>query len=177
MLKAAKLRRTGGSGGTTWFTPQTKWQSCWGVPASILRYYDKEELQHTLSMVEYKCWYHETAQTTGTIDPHEKYAGCENSAAVLCHPPGAEHHPAEMSRFFRLYTTKKLTVPVRGRQLFLWMQRFSGRSRRRVPLCWTSGYRSGKPAPHRPHCRSHCRTPGCQPPAAGSAWGCPGCRR
>lgn len=40
-----------------------------GMPTSILRYYDKEELQHTLSMVEYKCWYHETAQTTGTIDP------------------------------------------------------------------------------------------------------------
>ncbi len=27
-----------------------------------------EELQHTLAMVEYKCWYYETAQTTGTID-------------------------------------------------------------------------------------------------------------
>ena len=39
-----------------------------GVPASTLRYYDKEGLQHTLSMVEYKCWYYEAAQTTGTID-------------------------------------------------------------------------------------------------------------
>ena len=67
--KAARLCRTGGPGKTTWFIPQTKWQSCRGVPTSILRYYDKEELQHTLSMVEYKCWYHETAQTTGTIDP------------------------------------------------------------------------------------------------------------
>lgn len=38
------------------------------MPASTLRYYDKEELQHTLSMVEYKCWYYETAQTTGTFD-------------------------------------------------------------------------------------------------------------
>lgn len=26
------------------------------------------ELQHTLSMVEYKCWYYETAQAAGTID-------------------------------------------------------------------------------------------------------------
>ena len=26
------------------------------------------ELQHTMSMVDYKCWYYETAQATGTID-------------------------------------------------------------------------------------------------------------
>ena len=26
------------------------------------------ELQHTMCMVDYKCWYYETAQTTGTID-------------------------------------------------------------------------------------------------------------
>ena len=25
------------------------------------------ELQHTMAMVDYKCWYYETAQTTGTI--------------------------------------------------------------------------------------------------------------
>lgn len=85
-----------------------------GVPASTLRYYDKEgllpfvarssggirqylelsmqgnntidtrlamfrhqrevlqakmdELQHTLRMVEYKCWYYETAQAAGTVE-------------------------------------------------------------------------------------------------------------
>ena len=26
------------------------------------------ELEHTLSMVEYKCWYYETAQAAGTTD-------------------------------------------------------------------------------------------------------------
>ena len=26
------------------------------------------ELQHTMSMVDYKCWYYETAQAAGTID-------------------------------------------------------------------------------------------------------------
>lgn len=27
-----------------------------------------EELQHTMEMVEYKCWYYETAQAAGTIE-------------------------------------------------------------------------------------------------------------
>ena len=27
-----------------------------------------EELQHTMTMVEYKCWYYETARTAGTTD-------------------------------------------------------------------------------------------------------------
>ena len=66
------------------------------VPASTLRYYDKEgllpfvarssdarlelfrhqrevlcqqmdELQHTLDMIDYKCWFYETAKASGTV--------------------------------------------------------------------------------------------------------------
>lgn len=67
-----------------------------GVPASTLRYYDKEgllpfverssggirmfrhqrevltqqiqQLQHTLETVEYKCWFYEAAKAAGTVD-------------------------------------------------------------------------------------------------------------
>ena len=31
-----------------------------------------EELQHTMQMVEYKCWFYETAKAAGTVDAPEK---------------------------------------------------------------------------------------------------------
>ena len=38
-----------------------------GVPSSTLRYYDKEELQHTMDVLDFKCWYYETARDAGTV--------------------------------------------------------------------------------------------------------------
>lgn len=38
-----------------------------GVPSSTLRYYDKEELQHTMDVLDFKCWYYETARNAGTV--------------------------------------------------------------------------------------------------------------
>lgn len=45
------------------------------VPASTLRYYDKEgllaqmaQLQQTLATLDYKCWYYETAKAAGGIE-------------------------------------------------------------------------------------------------------------
>lgn len=37
------------------------------VPSSTLRYYDKEELQHTMDVLDFKCWYYETARDAGTV--------------------------------------------------------------------------------------------------------------
>ena len=33
-----------------------------------------EELQHTMQMVDYKCWYYETAQKAGTVDALQSIA-------------------------------------------------------------------------------------------------------
>ena len=40
------------------------------LPVSTLRYYDKEiqELQKTLSLLKFKCWYYETAMKDGNED-------------------------------------------------------------------------------------------------------------
>lgn len=33
-----------------------------------------EELQHTMEVVEYKCWYYETAQAAGTVSVPQEMA-------------------------------------------------------------------------------------------------------
>ncbi len=36
-----------------------------------------EELRHTLEMVEYKCWYYETAKAAGTVDVPQEMSDAE----------------------------------------------------------------------------------------------------
>ena len=39
---------------------------------SMFRHQQMTELQHTMEMVDYKCWYYETARAAGTVDAPQK---------------------------------------------------------------------------------------------------------